>query len=117
MKFLSDENLPRSILDFLRQKKLNVKDIQEENLRGISDEKICQLAKKEKRVILTYDKDFLFPETEKIICSVIIFHFPKINPKKAIPYLEILLKKLIFRKIKPPFIIVLSQEKIEIIKE
>lgn len=116
MRFLSDENLPRSILKFLRKKNFDVKDLQEEGLRGISDDEVCKLARKGKRIVLTYDKDFLVSKPGEIVCSTIIFHFPKIPPKEVIPYLEPLIEGIFSRKIKRPFVILLSQSKIEIVR-
>ena len=116
MKFLADENLPRSILRFLRGQGFDVKDIQEENLRGIEDQTIWRLAQKEKRTILTYDKDFLILKDKRKTFQAIVLHFPKTPPQKAIPRLAILIQKIVGKKIKAPFIILLSRDHIEIIK-
>jgi len=116
MKFLSDENLPRSILQFLRKKGFDVKDIQEEGLREVSNGEIGQLAEKEGRVVVTFDRDFLIPTDEKLRFSVIVLHFPKRLPESVIPYFDLLLKKIEQGRIKFPFIVLLSQERIEVLK-
>ena len=116
MRFLADENLPRSILRFLREKGFNVKDIQEESLRGIEDQAIWHLAQKERRIILIYDKDFLIPKDKTKTFQAIVLHFPKMPPKKAIPRLVILIQKIVSGKIKPPFIVLLGEKHIEIIR-
>lgn len=59
MKFLTDENIASSVAMELRNQKFDVKDVKEEGLFGISDRDIIDLALKEKRIIITHDKDFL----------------------------------------------------------
>lgn len=57
IKFLLDENLGYKIAIFLRDKEFDVKSVLED-YRGISDTKVLQIANKEKRIIITLDKDF-----------------------------------------------------------
>lgn len=116
MKFLSDENLPRSILRYLRSQGHNVKDIQEEGLRGLPDEQIVEIASREERIIITYDKDFIAFQQDIRGFSAILLRFPRVPPRDVIPYLEALLDSIIAGKIPTPFILVLTQEKVEIIK-
>jgi predicted nuclease of predicted toxin-antitoxin system len=65
-KFLADESISRDVTAFLREKKLNVKDIFDEGLAGRSDEDVFAFAWRDRRVLLTHDRDFLdnqrFPE-------------------------------------------------------
>ncbi len=58
MKFLTDENIAKSVVNSLRKAGFNVKDIKEENFQGTSDKDILNLADNENRVIITHDKDF-----------------------------------------------------------
>lgn len=58
IKFLTDENIAKSLVRALRKKGYNVKDIKEEKLFGISDTEVINKAKEDDRVILTHDKDF-----------------------------------------------------------
>ncbi len=58
MKFLSDENIASSVVHALRKEGFDVLDIKEASLQGTSDNEILRIAEKEKRVILTHDKDF-----------------------------------------------------------
>lgn len=101
MKFLADENLPRTIVLFLRSKNHHVKDIKEEQLQGLDDNEIIALAKREKRIILTV--------------SVILFHFPRRLPTNVLIYLEAFLGKIASESIKDPFTVLLSTESIELI--
>jgi len=58
MQFLTDENIPFSLVKVIRQRGFSVKDIKEEKLVGVKDRVIMALSKKENRVIITLDKDF-----------------------------------------------------------
>lgn len=57
MKFLANENFPLASVRLLREKKIDVASITE-NLRGISDAEVLARAVNEKRVILTFDRDY-----------------------------------------------------------
>jgi predicted nuclease of predicted toxin-antitoxin system len=65
MKIFVNENLFEPIIEFLRSLGHDVLSIRDAGLSGISDDEVYQLACKEKRVIITMDKDFsrtfLFP--------------------------------------------------------
>ena len=58
MKFIADVNIAKTIIISLRKEGHDVTDIKTLN-RTISDIEIIELALKEKRIILTHDKDFL----------------------------------------------------------
>ncbi len=58
MKFLTDENIAVSVVRFLRSKNHDVKDVKEEKLFGTDDFKLLETAVREKRVVITHDKDF-----------------------------------------------------------
>jgi len=58
IKFLSDENIAKSLTKFLRGEGHDVKDIKDEGLYGIPDEEVLNIAKGDSRVILTHDKEF-----------------------------------------------------------
>lgn len=57
MKFLADEGIDRSIVDGLRVIGFDVYYVIEE-VRGLDDETILQIAIDEKRILITKDKDF-----------------------------------------------------------
>ena len=59
MKFLTDENIAISVVKRLRNRGHDVKDVKEESLYGSPDKDIFELVKKENRIILTHDKDFI----------------------------------------------------------
>ncbi len=56
-RFLADENIPRTAIIALRGKVYDVVSVWE--IRpGMSDEEVVELAVKELRIIITFDKDF-----------------------------------------------------------
>lgn len=57
MKFLVDENIGKSIIEYLRACDHEVTWVKELK-PGMSDRDIIKLALKEKRIIVTYDQDF-----------------------------------------------------------
>lgn len=59
IKFLTDENIQVSIVKALRNKRYSVFDIKEEGLFEISDKDLFQIASSSKRIIITYDKDYV----------------------------------------------------------
>ena len=58
LRFLTDENIAKSLVKALRNKGHDVKDIKEEKLFGTPDKEIVNISVKEDRIILTHDKDF-----------------------------------------------------------
>lgn len=57
MDFLANENFPYPSIIILRNRGFNVKSIAEENF-GITDKSVIEIAQKENRIILTFDKDY-----------------------------------------------------------
>jgi predicted nuclease of predicted toxin-antitoxin system len=57
MKILADENTPRTVIEALRDYEYDVLWIKE-NHRGMADDEILRLSIPEKRIVLTFDKDF-----------------------------------------------------------
>ncbi|OGE27643.1 hypothetical protein A2867_01460 [Candidatus Daviesbacteria bacterium RIFCSPHIGHO2_01_FULL_40_11] len=82
MKFLADEDFPKPLVIKIISAGYSVKTVQQKALQGSSDEIVANLALKEKRIILTFDKDFLKNQTKHL--SVIIFSFPKIPTSEII---------------------------------
>lgn len=58
MKLFANENLYEPLIDFLKSLGHDVSSIREEGLSGISDDTVYKMACKERRVIITMDKDF-----------------------------------------------------------
>jgi predicted nuclease of predicted toxin-antitoxin system len=58
MKFLLDENFPKSIIPILRENGHQALDFREVGVIGAPDEDVIMLAIEEEAVILTTDRDF-----------------------------------------------------------
>lgn len=58
MKFLIDEDMPRSTADLLRSLGIEAIDIRDVGLKGAADAKIFMFAQKEGFIIITRDKEF-----------------------------------------------------------
>ena len=58
VRLLLDANLSPETAIFLRKEGFNVKSLIEEAIGSIEDEEVVRIAKKEKRIIVTFDLDF-----------------------------------------------------------
>ena len=58
IKFLADENIPSGVTKFLRDRGFDVKEVAGAKNAGASDDAVMVLARKEQRVLLTFDKHF-----------------------------------------------------------
>jgi predicted nuclease of predicted toxin-antitoxin system len=58
MRFLLDENISKTVTQHLRDADFDVVHVLAIGLQGKPDEEIMVVAIKEKRIILTHDKDF-----------------------------------------------------------
>lgn len=99
MKFLADEDFPKPLVSKIRNLGYSVKTVQQKNLQGSSDEVVTNLSLKEKRIILTLDKNF--PQDKSANLQAIIFHFPKVQTSEIILLIEDFLtdlNKVKFRK-------------------
>ncbi|OIO27406.1 MAG: hypothetical protein COZ31_07000 [Nitrospirae bacterium CG_4_10_14_3_um_filter_44_29] len=78
IKFLIDEDMPRSTAKILRTKGYEALDVRDLGLRGKNDNEIFKFAQKEKAVILTGDLGFgnllHFPVGSH--SGIVIAHFP-----------------------------------------
>jgi len=116
LKFLADENVAPRVVDALRKEKFDVLSVFEEKLSGTSDEKILKMTQKEKRVVLTHDKDFgnLIRQPYQPHCGVILLRFRNQSPKNVILHLIPFLKKIKRVKIENR-LVVFQEGKIRII--
>ncbi len=71
--FLANENFPNPSIEYLRKNGYAIKSIQEE-MPGISDEKVLEFAKNHNLIILTFDRDY----------GELIFKFALQNPPSVI---------------------------------
>lgn len=97
LRFLLDANVSPEIALLFRELGYGAKSIQEECLGRLSDEEIIALAKREKRIIMTFDHDFAetwyFKERGKIGVLYLRTHF------QTTEYVKGLLRSFIRSKI------------------
>lgn len=104
LRFLIDENVPKSVSLFLIKQKYNIKlarDIKSE----LTDKEVLQIAIKEKRIILSNDKDFIDLAMHHREVNIVLFDF--LNQGSDI---RITALKKILPKLKGQFGILLLQE-------
>ena len=58
IKLLTDENIPSAFVEFLKNKGFDVRDMHESGIHGASDSLILDLARQDKRALITFDKHF-----------------------------------------------------------
>jgi predicted nuclease of predicted toxin-antitoxin system len=78
MKFLANENFPLTSTKYLESKGFDIKAIGTHH-QGISDKEIIDLAEKEQRTILTFDRDY----------GELIFKYGN-KPSQGVIYLRLL---------------------------
>ncbi len=57
-RFLTDENIDRELVEFLRLQTFDVLDIKEEGLFRLSDRSILEFGLSQQRIIISQDSDF-----------------------------------------------------------
>ncbi len=58
MRLILDADIPRSFLNWLKQDNYDVIDVRDVSNQPLKDEEIFNLARKEKRILITRDLDF-----------------------------------------------------------
>lgn len=95
MKFLANENFPFPSIKILRKNGVEVISIWE-NLSGISDQQVLDIAQKENCIILTFDKDYgelIFRLSATNPPSVVFFRHKGNNPEFAGKLLSTLIQE------------------------
>lgn len=84
VKVLADENIFPAIVDFLRQKGLDVADVREIGFAGADDDKVFEVAKRGQRALIAFDRHFAnilrYPPSSHYGIIVIRIH-PPLLPK------------------------------------
>lgn len=94
MKLLADENIPYSVVSTLAEGGYDILWIRTES-PGISDLEVMKYACVEKRIILTYDKDFGELAVKDNLCpsaGIILFRLPMKSPAVIAKYILDILK-------------------------
>ena len=89
MKFLADMGISMSTVEALREEGLDAVHLREQQLHRLSDDKILQKAREERRVVLTCDLDFgdLLAAGLQDSPSVILFRVRDQRPAAITPKL------------------------------
>lgn len=94
LKFLVDHNVPKSISDFLKKQKCNVKLVKDVDA-SMTDLQVVSLAKVEGRIVLSNDKDFIGLSAKYTDVDMILFSYLSQSAevritglKKIVPQLE-----------------------------
>lgn len=92
MRFLADVNIPQSAIAHLTKLGHDVLDLKRVN-KSSSDTIVIKLAREEKRIILTLDKDFIvltqFPMYQ---IATIVIRLKKQTPQSILKYIDELLE-------------------------
>ena len=94
MKFLADENIPYRVVKRLREDGVDIISVYDVG-RGITDSEVAELANREGRILVTFDKDFgtiLFVEGLKLP-GLILLRFPPRNVEYIYKNLKVVLSK------------------------
>ena len=84
MRFLADENFPRPALEALRDAGLDVVWIADSH-SGATDIEVLELCMAQRRVLLTFDKDFgelAFVKGLPAECGIVLFRIAPQSPKE-----------------------------------
>lgn len=94
--FIADENIAPKVIKFLRDNNFDVLSVIEEKLYGYDDEKILKLAIKQKRIIITHDKDFgaLIHQPNRKHNGVILLRFKNQSPQNVIHHFSNFFRKV-----------------------
>lgn len=79
-----NENIPRRVIDTFRLKGYDVVSVRE-TMKGASDVAVLERAQKEKRILITNDKDFgelAFKTGLPAECGVILFRLSSTTPEE-----------------------------------
>ena len=94
MDFLANENFPLSSIEILQFNSLNIKSIAAES-SGITDKEVMEIASREDRIILTFDRDYgelIFKYGYKPSAGVILFRWDQFSPTEPGQFLVELLR-------------------------
>jgi len=84
MLFLANENIPQKSVIYLKEKGHDVKSISKSS-PGITDIEVLNIAKKEERIIVTFDRDYgylIYKENIDFKNGIIYFRYIPSNPVK-----------------------------------
>lgn len=117
MKFLADENVPQTIIRYLRAQGHDTTDVKRTSHRGDSDQKLLAMSAAEDRILISFDKDFVAPVYLPQNAAIVILHFPAVRPADMLPKVGQLLHALESKRLKRPYRILLQKESVTVLPE
>lgn len=93
LKFLVDHNVPKSVSDFLKKQKCDVKLVKAIDA-AMTDLQVMNLAKKEGRIVLSNDKDFISLSAKYTDVNMVLFSYLSQSAEVRIVGLKKILPKL-----------------------
>jgi len=95
MRFLADMGVSMRVVDWLRSKGHDVLHLRDEGLQRLPNGKILRKAKREDRVVVTFDLDFgeIVAASEGQIVSVVLFRLRNARSTHVISRLEVALNE------------------------
>lgn len=93
MKFLIDENIPDSLIVFLKKQDHQAIDVKRSKYSRTDDIQLINIATKNNYIILTFDKDFLTFKKEGFNLKCIIFNIKSLDIAYLQSYLTMILSK------------------------
>ena len=93
LKFLIDHNVPKSVSDFLKKQKNNVKLVRDVNA-AMTDLQVLNLAAVEGRIVVSNDKDFISLSVKYSSIDMILFSYLNQSVEIRISGLKRILPKL-----------------------
>jgi len=93
IKFLANVNVEKPLIDFLNEKGFDIKWVTNIDKR-MPDDRVCEIANSEQRIIITNDKDFgeIVFYQKKIVHGIILLRVNGQNSSEKIILLEKLLE-------------------------
>lgn len=100
--FLVDENIARSVVQALQKEGYDVADMSEYKFSALADKDILRLAEKQKRIVITHDKDFgdLIHQFKQKHQGVILIRLHNQSPQNVIHFLIPFIRKVGLEKLK-----------------
>lgn len=92
-KFLIDHNVPKSVSDFLKKQKHNVKLVKDVNA-AMTDLQVMNLAEVEGRMLISNDKDFISLSVKYNNVDMILFSYLNQSAELRIAGLKKILSKI-----------------------
>ncbi|HET7116878.1 MAG TPA: DUF5615 family PIN-like protein [Hanamia sp.] len=96
MKLLANENFPKASVLLLRKLNYDVKSIGEDN-PSVSDKSVMEIADREQRIILTFDRDYgelIYKHNLRPVKGVIFLRLYNYTPEEPAIHVHQLLKVL-----------------------